>query len=176
MTLWVCGGEGGCGTKYAVGLFKCPRCHNTDFYEDGDPMAKIRRLGGASDKTLPAPEPEPEMRERPGTGEPMQAVEGDELTGDGSGEALPPVPDEACGPDAVPLEGGEGSSPGSSSSASTEKPQTNSEPSSKPRRKRAPTTGNRSGRDRTESSSASSTASGQTDGTSATDTSGEESS
>jgi hypothetical protein len=163
MTLWVCGGEGGCGTKYAVGLFKCPRCHNTDFYEDGDPMAKIRRLGGASDKTLPAPEPEPEMRERPGTGEPMQAVEGDELTGDGSGEALPPVPDEACGPDAVPLEGGEGSSPGSSSSASTEKPQTNSEPSSKPRPKRARKTATRSGQGLTESGSASSTDGEKTD-------------
>ena len=53
MALWVCGGEGGCGTKYAVGLFRCPRCHNTEFFEDGDPMAKISRHGGASDKTLP---------------------------------------------------------------------------------------------------------------------------
>lgn len=103
MALWVCAGEGGCGTKYAVGLSRCPRCHNTEFHEDGDPMAKITRHGGASDKTLPEPEP----LESPGTGEPMQVVDGDELTGDGSGQALPPVPDEGYGPDAVPLESGE---------------------------------------------------------------------
>src|SRR5512139_2325140 len=53
MALWVCTK---CTTKYAVGLFKCPRCLNTEFFEDGDPMAKITRHGGASDKTLPAPE------------------------------------------------------------------------------------------------------------------------
>lgn len=58
MALWVCGGEDGCGTKYAVGLSRCPRCHNTEFYEDGDPMAKITRHGGASDVTAPAPEAE----------------------------------------------------------------------------------------------------------------------
>lgn len=58
MALWVCGGEGGCGTKYAVGLSRCPRCHNTEFFEDGDPMAKISRHGGASDDTLPVAEPE----------------------------------------------------------------------------------------------------------------------
>jgi hypothetical protein len=39
MALWVCAGTGGCGTKYAVGLSRCPRCHNTEFFEDGDPMA-----------------------------------------------------------------------------------------------------------------------------------------
>lgn len=53
MALWVCAGPEGCGTKYAVGLFTCPRCHNTEFFEDGDPMAKISRHSGASDKTLP---------------------------------------------------------------------------------------------------------------------------
>ncbi len=129
-------------------------------------MAKISRHGGASDKTLPA---EPEMRESPGTGVPMQAVEGDELTGDGSGEALPPVPDEEYGPDAVPLEGGEQSSPGSSSSASTEKPQPTSEPSSKPTPKRARKTASRSAKGQTETSSAPSTDGAPEDATSAAD-------
>ena len=94
MALWVCSGTDGCGTKYAVGLFRCPRCHNNEFHEDGDPMAKISRHSGASvaepepaDDTAPAAEPEPQPE---------------------------PVPDEA-----PEVEGGEGSSPGSSSSAST---------------------------------------------------------
>jgi hypothetical protein len=165
MALWVCGGEDGCGTKYAVGLFRCPRCHNTAFFEDGDPMAKISRYSGASDKTLPVAE----LRESSGTGEPMQAVEGDEVTGDGTGRALPPVPDEVYGPDAVPLEGGEGSSPGSSSSVSTEKPQPISEPSSKRTPKRARKTASRSVPARTETSSAPSTDGGQETGTSAAD-------
>src|SRR5574341_2313729 len=47
----------GCTTKFAVGLPKCPHCGSTDFVEDGA-MAKITVHGGASDKTLPAPEPE----------------------------------------------------------------------------------------------------------------------
>lgn len=125
MALWVCGGEGGCGTKYAVGLFRCPRCHNTAFFEDGeDPMGKISRHGGASvasevaaaAEPVPADaaaadQPEDGLREAPGTGESMHAVDGDEVTGDGSGQALPPVPDEAYGPDAVPLESGEESEP-----------------------------------------------------------------
>lgn len=185
MALWVCGGEGGCGTKYAVGLFRCPRCHNTAFFEDGDPMAKITRHSGASDKTLPTPdaaaaEPEPMptaaadqpddgLREAPGKGEPMHAVDGDELAGDGSGRALPPIPDEEYGPDAVPLEGGEGSSPGSSSSASTSQQPPSSEPSSKPTPKRARKTASRSGQAPTESSSALSTDGDQETATSATD-------
>lgn len=168
MALWVCGGEAGCGTKYAVGLFRCPRCHNDEFFEDGDPMAKITRHGGASDKTLPVPEPETEavvpapdtgMGEGPGTGEPMQAVDGDEVAGDGSGRALPPIEDE----------GGEESSPGSSSSASTEKPQPTSEPSSKPSQRRARKTASRSAKDQTENPSAPSTDGGQTEATSAAD-------
>lgn len=164
MALWVCGGEAGCRTKYAVGLFRCPRCHNTDFYEDGDPMAKITRHGGASDNTVPAPD----LREHPGTGVPTQAVEGNEVTGDGTGEALPPIPDEEYGPDAVPLEveGGEESSPGNSSSASTETQPTSSEPSEQPTPSRARKTGSRSRKGQTESSSASGT-----DGALETDTS-----
>lgn len=94
-----------------------------DVESDGDPMSpKITRLGGPSNKRDPenaaaaahdptpataADRAEPQgehgselvdlpggMREDPGTGEPMQAVDGDELTGDGSGRALPPVETE----------------------------------------------------------------------------------
>lgn len=160
MTLWVCGGDGGCGTKYAVGLFKCPRCHNTDFYEDGDPMAKITRHGGASDKTLPVEEPEVEA-----------VAEATPASGEYRGEPGPELvdlPDSAAVHPAGPEEeGGEESSPGSSSSASTEPQPTNSEPSSKPRRKPARTTASRSSKDQTENSSASSTDGGPETGTSA---------
>lgn len=61
MALWVCGGESGCGTKYAVGLFRCPRCHSTKFHEEGS-MPKITRHGGPTDKTLP-PTPPPNKQE-----------------------------------------------------------------------------------------------------------------
>lgn len=47
-----------CTAKFAVGLPKCPQCGSTEYVEDGDLMAKITRYGGASDDTLPAPEPE----------------------------------------------------------------------------------------------------------------------
>ena len=144
MALWVCGGEAGCGTKYAVGLFRCPRCHNTAFYEDGDPMAKISRYGGASDKTLPAPETEAE------------AVESSASTLDVE-EPLD-VTEYLAGPPEPVVEGGEEPSPGSSSSASTETPPTNSEPSSKTRPRRARKTASRFGQGQTGSSSAPSTA------------------
>lgn len=107
MALNVCNG---CTTKFAVGLKRCPHCASKDFQEEG-PVAKITALGGASDATLP----EPELHESPGTDEPAQAVEGDELTGDGSDEALPSVPEESYGPDAVALEEAEQSSPDSDS-------------------------------------------------------------
>ncbi|MFF7837554.1 hypothetical protein ACFZC6_01770 [Streptomyces ossamyceticus] len=151
-------------------------------------MGKISRHGGASvavevaaaaepvaADAAAADQPDDGLREAPGTGEPMQAVDGDEVTGDGSGQALPPVPDEAYGPDAVPLEGGEGSSPGTSSPASTEPQPTNSEPNVKPRRKPARKTASRSVKDPTESGSASLTAGEKTDESSAAD-GGEESS
>lgn len=44
MALWICEG---CTTKYAVGLFCCPRCHSTDFHEE-DSMPKISRAAGAT--------------------------------------------------------------------------------------------------------------------------------
>ncbi len=155
MALWVCGGESGCGTKYAVGLFRCPRCHNTAFFEDGDPMAKISRYGGASDKTLPAPETEAE------------AVESSASTLDVE-EPLD-VTEYLAGPPEPVVEGGEEPSPGSSSSASTETPPTNSEPSKLPRRKPARTTGSRSKQAPMESASAPSTDGEKTAGTSASD-------
>ncbi|WP_405960818.1 hypothetical protein OG235_28035 [Streptomyces sp. NBC_00024] len=170
MALWVCGGGAGCGTKYAVGLFRCPRCHNDEFYEDGDPMAKISRNGGASTDTAPAPEPEavdasapePDAEEGP-------AAEPLDVTEHMAGPAQPAEVRGEHGPELAETEGGEESSPGSSSSASTEKPQPTSEPSSKPRRKPARTTASRSSKDQTENSSAPSTACGQETGTSAAD-------
>lgn len=159
MALWVCGGSDGCGTKYAVGLFRCPRCHNTEFFEDGDPMAKISRAGGASDKTLPVPEPESAAAAEP---DPTPAAAADHT----EPEALD-VTEDMAGPAEPVAEGGESPSPGSSSSASTEKQQPTSEPSSKPRRKPARGTASRSSRSRTETdSSAPSTATGgpKTDG------------
>lgn len=112
MALWVCGGAAGCGTKYAVGLFRCPRCHNEAFYEDGDPMGKISRNGGASAgvppvpdaedaaaaETVPAPEAaadQPEPEEAP-------AVEPLDVTEPAAGPAEPVAEEEEGGEDARP--------------------------------------------------------------------------
>lgn len=171
MALWVCGGEGGCGTKYAVGLFRCPRCHNTEFFEDGDPMGKISRHGGASVKTLPVPDtesaaaaetvPAPEAA----AGQPEIASPADVMseagaeTDEGLADGLPePAP-----------EGGEESSPGSSSSASTAAQPTTSEPSSKPSPPPASTTASRSGKGRTAKRTARSMGGDRETGTSAAD-------
>lgn len=58
MALWVCEG---CGTLYAVGLFRCPRCHEEAFHEFGSrpedeehPMAKITVHGGPTDAVADA--------------------------------------------------------------------------------------------------------------------------
>ncbi|BBC35285.1 hypothetical protein SGFS_065790 [Streptomyces graminofaciens] len=101
----------------------------------------------------------PEMRESAGTGEPMQAVEGDELEGDGSGRALPPVDEK----------GGEEPSAGTSSSTSDEKPSIEPERKQSSRRKPARTTASRSKKAPMESSSADGTAGAPEDGTSAAD-------
>jgi hypothetical protein len=60
MALWVCQD---CTTKYAVGLFTCPRCKSTDFVEEGLPMPKISAHavsndGAGADET-PEEEPSP---------------------------------------------------------------------------------------------------------------------
>lgn len=171
MALWVCGGKAGCGTKYAVGLFRCPRCHNTEFFEDGDPMAKISRHGGASDKTLPTdaaaePASTPTAEADHTEPEPLDVTE--HVRGE-PGPELVDMPDGGAMAPPAAEEGGEEPSPGSSSSASTEPQPTNSEPNVKPRRKPARKTASPSGRDRTESSSAPSTAGEKTDASSATD-------
>jgi hypothetical protein len=158
MALWVCSGKGGCGTKYAVGLSRCPRCHNTEFYEDGDPMAKITRHGGASDHTVPDAVVE--------TGEPLSEDQAEELRNAVDAEAEP-LPFAASVQQVAPEEeGGEESSPGSSSSASTGPQPTTSEPSSKPTLSPAQTTASRYRKGRTGSRSASSTAGDRETGTS----------
>ena len=175
MTLWVCSGTtGSCGTKYAVGLSRCPRCHNTAFYEDGDPMAKITRHAGASDKTLPTPEDpaaaEPDSTPAVAADLPETASAGQRVEIDLSGNGVwLDVTEDLVGPPVPVVEGGEEPSPGSSSSASTEKPQPTSEPNSKPTPSRARKTGSRSGRGQTGSSSAPSTAGGRETGTSASE-------
>lgn len=181
MALWVCGGTGGCGTKYAVGLFSCPRCHNTEFFEDGDPMAKITRHGGASDKTLPAPEvtppeggawvskPGPMTVEKPSGG---AVVSAEALREHARNLVEPDFSESLAKTEATETtqeEGGDKSSPGSSSSASTEKPQPTSEPSETPTPKRARKTASRSAKATTDNSSAPSTAGDQTEATSAAD-------
>jgi hypothetical protein len=147
----------GCTTKFAVGLPRCPHCGSTEYVEDGDPMAKISRHGGASDKTLPVPEPEAEAVD---VTAPETSAELDGLD----------VTEYLAGPvePASETEGGEEPSPGSSSSASTEMPRPNSEPSKSTRRKPARKTVSRSGQGPTESSSAPSTGGDPETGTSAT--------
>jgi len=176
MALWVCSGVAGCGTKYAVGLFRCPRCHNTEFHEDGDPMAKITRHGGASDKTLPtedAAAAETDSAPEVAADQAEPAAERVEINL-GDGEGWRDVTEDVAGaPTPVADEGGEESSRGSSSSASTEPQPTSFEPSSKQTPKRARTTASRSKPGRTGSSSAPSTDGGQTEATSAADTSDE---
>lgn len=131
-------------------------------------MAKITRLTGASDKTLPVPTEDAAAAETDPT--PAAAADQPELEWKpGDSPVLPPMPDEPYPPDAVPLEGGEESSPGSSSSASTEKPQPTSEPSEPKNPQPAPTTENRSGKARTAKRTARSTAGGPETGTSAAD-------
>lgn len=77
---------------------------------------------------------------------------------------------DATGPDLVAqTEGGEQSSPGSSSSASTPKQPTSTEPSKPARRRPARSTGSRSVQGQTGSSSASLTAGALTEPTSATE-------
>lgn len=66
---WRCGGRDGCGTVYALKLFRCPRCHGTTFEEEKS-MAKITVHGGPTNAAagegepgymppVEAPEPEP---------------------------------------------------------------------------------------------------------------------
>jgi hypothetical protein len=66
MALWVCLD---CTTAYAVGLFRCPRCHGTKFAEDGSEeaeMAKITLHGGPSIDDPNTPDEE-EVSSSPGS-------------------------------------------------------------------------------------------------------------
>jgi hypothetical protein len=87
MALWRCDGtyDGKpCGTDYAVGLLRCPRCQSTEFHElgsrpedEGDPMAKITKHGGPSDATVPAedqPAAEPVIVDSSAVAEPVDAA------------------------------------------------------------------------------------------------------
>jgi len=56
MARWRCGGRDGCGTVYALKLFRCPRCHGTRFEEDNS-MAKITRHGGPTNAAAAEGEP-----------------------------------------------------------------------------------------------------------------------
>lgn len=96
--------------------------------------------------------------DQPAAPEPAQAPAEDEQA-----PGLPPAQEE----------GGEQSSPGNSSSASTPKPEMSSEPTPQSRPSRARKTANRSKKAPTESPSVSGTAGGQTDRTSAPDAPGE---
>lgn len=107
MALWVCLG---CTTKYAVGLSRCPRCHGTDFEEEGA-MPKITVAGGPSH--VDAEPGQPGYVAPPEDPKPGKARAG---TAAGKAKAA------ATGPQADD-EGGERSSPGSSSATSQPKPE-----------------------------------------------------
>lgn len=121
-----------CTTRFAVGLPACPHCQSTDHEEDGA-MPKITRHGGPT-------------------------IAGASVVAGAWSNSDEPDVWPNLGADE---EGGEESSPGSSSETSPEKPPTSSETSGNATRKRAPGTGSRSKRSRTAgASSAPSTATG----------------
>lgn len=129
-----------CTAAYSVGAPKCPQCSSTEHVEEGaEDMPKITVHGGPS-------------------------IAGASVTGGSwSNEGDPDT-----WPEPAEVEGGEESSPGSSSSTSDETPSSDSEQSEKPSRKRAPTTASRSKKAQTGGSSADSTDGGQTEATSET--------
>ncbi|WP_435279170.1 hypothetical protein [Streptomyces sp. 1222.5] len=144
MALNVCGG---CTTKFAVGLKRCPHCASTDFCEDD--MPKITVHGGPSDATV---DEEPEAS---GT-----AAEGED-TGQAVAEPEPQVESDA--------EGGEDVSAGTDSSTSSEKQSEKPEQSEKQDPSPARTTASRSAKARTvKGSTARSTGGAPESGSSAT--------
>ena len=109
-------------------------------------MPKITVHSGASNA---AAEREHQLGEpSDGVEVPADGSESPEITGDGSGQALPPADDSM---------GEEESSPGNSSEASSEKPPTSEQQSATELPKRARTTASRSKKARAESSTADST-------------------
>jgi hypothetical protein len=129
-----------CSTRFAVGLSRCPHCQSTNYEEDGAMSPKITVHGGPSIAGA--------------------TVVGGSWSNEGDADVWPEPANE---------EGGEESSPGSSSETSPEMPSSDSEPSETPTPKRARTTASRSKKGQTDSSSAPSTGGGQADGTSAAD-------
>jgi len=131
MALWVCTG---CTTKYAVGLTRCPRCHVTEFVEDGQPMPKNTVDTGVSHEAAEPGQPgyvggqAPEPARKPAKASKAAA-------------AAPAAPDVTAEP-----EGGEEPSPGNSSQTSDEKQTTSQQTSENAARKPARTTGSRSSR------------------------------
>lgn len=139
MTLWTCLA---CTTRYAVGLPACPHCRSTDYEEDGA-MPKITRHGGPSVAGA-------------------QVVGGAWSDSSGSDE----WPDLSAEPGQQD-EGGEESSPGSSSQTSPEKPETSPETSAPALPRRARTTASRSRKAPTGASTAPTTDGGPEETTSA---------
>ena len=123
----------GCTCRYSVGAARCPQCGESEYVEEGaEDMPKITVHGGASVAGA--------------------SVVGGSWSNEGDADVwLEPAE-----------EGGEESSPGTSSSTSDEKPSSEPEPSEKPTQSRARTTASRSKKAQTGSSSAASTDGGQT--------------
>jgi DNA-directed RNA polymerase subunit RPC12/RpoP len=87
-----------CSTRCAADLPACPHCQSTDLHEEGE-MPKIDRHGNVTN----AGDDLNVMREHPGTGVEMEAVEmtvdedgvaHGEIDNDGSGVTLPPVDED----------------------------------------------------------------------------------
>lgn len=159
-----------CTAVYSVGARRCPQCGSTDHHLTGETedttMPKITKHEGAS-YALPAEDIETRAEESRIVGE-----HGPEVVPGISGDTtVVPVHGEDDPVDLSEIyeqeqEGGEESSPGSSSETSSAKPETSSEQKAGARPKRARTTANPSRGDRTGNSSAASTDGDQTGRTS----------
>lgn len=110
MALWVCQE---CGTKYAVGLSRCPRCHSTDFVEDGV-MPKITAHGGPSvaSATEDASTSTPPTPDQPGTGPTPESQD--------PGSQPAPEPEDAKNPEPDPAPPPTEDAPGGTDSAPEE--------------------------------------------------------
>jgi hypothetical protein len=158
-TIWVCNN---CGTSYEPGPAQvCPVCRRPDHYGQGikPNMPKITVHGG----------PSYEEGREPAGAVPVPEPAEDKLTGDGTGEALPPVSEDEYDPDAaaLELEGSEQPSDGTSSSTSSPSSERTPEQNVSSHPAPAPTTESPSAQGPTESSTASPTA-GSGPGTSET--------
>lgn len=147
--------------------------------EEGTDMPKVTRHGGPSNAGTP--ESGVTHTDQPpigGTGEPAAAAfrEGKDAPDKDRTFADPALEERAAasGTGSDEPEGGEQPSAGSSSETSSEKPAKSSKPSRPASQKRARTTGSRSGKDQTDSSTAPSTDGDQTAASSETESSSDE--